>query len=184
MATRRGDAIARHLDTTPVDVRAAARRAPRGGQMMEQTHQLPLDFAEAPTEPMLPVARRTPAPEKRQTGELGEATSVAAKPERRRAAATHETRAELAATTYVAREPRKPTKVRQKFDELRAALADGWEIVQPIFARPLWSVVDDSATAFNFVLRRDGVSRLLTVPTGKPVERFIREQRLSVDYQR
>ncbi|MGZ3639887.1 MAG: hypothetical protein ACXVCX_18805, partial [Ktedonobacterales bacterium] len=38
--------------------------------------------------------------------------------------------------------------VRQKFGELRAALADGWEIVQPIFARPLWSVSDDSATAF------------------------------------
>ncbi|MGZ3666502.1 MAG: hypothetical protein ACXVDA_18700 [Ktedonobacterales bacterium] len=74
--------------------------------------------------------------------------------------------------------------VRQKFGELRAALADGWEIVQPIFARPLWSVSDDSATAFNFVLRRERTTRLLTVPEGRTVERFIREQQLMVDYRR
>ena len=42
--------------------------------------------------------------------------------------------------------------MRHHFGELRTALADGWEIVQPIFARPLWSVLDDSTTAFNFVL--------------------------------
>lgn len=74
--------------------------------------------------------------------------------------------------------------VRQKFSELRAALADGWEIVQPIFARPLWSVSDDSTTAFNFVLRRECTTRLLTVPEGRTVERFIREQQLMVDYRR
>ncbi len=74
--------------------------------------------------------------------------------------------------------------VRQKFGELRAALADGWEIVQPIFARPLWSVSDDSTTAFNFVLRRECTTRLLTVPEGRTVERFIREQQLMVDYRR
>lgn len=74
--------------------------------------------------------------------------------------------------------------VRQKFGELRAALADGWEIVQPIFARPLWSVSDDSTTAFNFVLRRECTTRLLTVPEGRMVERFIREQQLMVDYRR
>ena len=74
--------------------------------------------------------------------------------------------------------------VRQKFGELRAALADGWEIVQPIFARPLWSVSDDSTTAFNFVLRRECTTRLLTVPQGRTVERFIREQQLMVDYRR
>lgn len=74
--------------------------------------------------------------------------------------------------------------VRQKFGELRAALADGWEIVQPIFARPLWSVSDDSTTAFNFVLRRERTTRLLTVPEGRTVERFIREQQLMVDYRR
>jgi hypothetical protein len=74
--------------------------------------------------------------------------------------------------------------VRECFGELRAMLSEGWEIVQPIFARPLWSVTDDSTTAFNFVLRRERTTRLLTVPEGRTVQRFIREQRLLVDYRR
>lgn len=74
--------------------------------------------------------------------------------------------------------------VRQRFAELRAALAEGWEIVQPIFARPLWSVADDSATAFNFVLSRAQATRLVTVPDGRTVSRFIRDQQLVVDYRR
>src|SRR5690348_856453 len=74
--------------------------------------------------------------------------------------------------------------VRQRFTELRTALADGWEIVQPIFARPLWSVPDDSTTAFNFVLRRKTDTRLVTVPEGRTVERFIRDRHLTVDYRR
>jgi hypothetical protein len=87
--------------------------------------------------------------------------------------------------------PAKPAKttrpaggVRQRFTELRTALADGWEIVQPIFARPLWSVPDDSTTAFNFVLRRQTDTRLVTVPEGRTVERFIRDRQLTVDYRR
>lgn len=74
--------------------------------------------------------------------------------------------------------------VRQRFAELRTALGDGWEIVQPIFARPLWTVADDSATAFNFVLRRATATRLVTVPEGRTVERFIRDRQLTVDYRR
>ncbi len=68
--------------------------------------------------------------------------------------------------------------------DLRSALADGWEIVQPIFARPLWSAADDSLTAFNFVLRRECTTRLVTVPQGRTIERFIRDQKLLVDYRR
>lgn len=78
--------------------------------------------------------------------------------------------------------PRARASARQCFGELRAALAEGWEIVQPIFARPLWSVTDDSATAFNFVLRRERATRLVIVPEGRSVARFIRDQRLTVDY--
>lgn len=74
--------------------------------------------------------------------------------------------------------------VRQCLSELREAIAEGWEIVQPIFARPLWSVTDDSTTAFNFVLRRDVSTRLVVVPEGRTVERFIRERDLIVDYRR
>ena len=76
------------------------------------------------------------------------------------------------------------TVVRRHFGELREALADGWEIVQPIFARPLWSAPDDSATAFNFVLRGPRGTRLITVPEGRTVARFIRDQHLHVDYAR
>ncbi|HEX9057837.1 MAG TPA: hypothetical protein VF818_09920 [Ktedonobacterales bacterium] len=74
--------------------------------------------------------------------------------------------------------------VRQHLGELREALAEGWEIVQPIFARPLWSSPDDSATAFNFVLRGPHGTRLITVPQGRGVDRFIRDRRLRVDYVR
>jgi hypothetical protein len=78
----------------------------------------------------------------------------------------------------------RPTGVRRRFGELRTALGEGWEIVQPIFARPLWSAADDSITAFNFVLRRGAATRLLTVPEGRTVARFVRDQRLLVDYRR
>jgi hypothetical protein len=76
------------------------------------------------------------------------------------------------------------TAVRRHFGELRDALSDGWEIVQPIFARPLWSAPDDSATAFNFVLHGPRGTRLITVPEGRTVARFIRDRQLRVDYAR
>lgn len=74
--------------------------------------------------------------------------------------------------------------VRKHFGELREALAQGFEIVQPIFARPLWTALDDSATAFNFVLTRERTTRLVIVPEGRTIQRFIRERRLVVDYRR
>jgi hypothetical protein len=74
--------------------------------------------------------------------------------------------------------------VRQCFGELRTALSEGWEIVQPIFARPLWSAADNSTTAFSFVLRREQATRLVTVPEGRTVQRFIRDRELTVDYRR
>jgi hypothetical protein len=73
--------------------------------------------------------------------------------------------------------------VRACFAELRGALEEGWEIVQPVFARPLWSVSDDSTTAFNFVLRRERATRLVTVPEGRSVQRFIRDHHLAVDHR-
>jgi hypothetical protein len=80
--------------------------------------------------------------------------------------------------------PRKPNGARKQFTELREALAAGWEIVQPVFARPLWSAADDSLTAFSFVLRRESATRLVTVPGGRLVERFITTRQLKVDERR
>ena len=67
--------------------------------------------------------------------------------------------------------------------ELREALAEGWEIIQPIFARPLWSAADDSRMAYNFVLRRDQATRLLTAPGTVAIERFIETHRFTVDHR-
>lgn len=72
--------------------------------------------------------------------------------------------------------------VRRSLAELRGALGEGWEIVQPIFARPLWSTPDNSATGFHFVLRRECDTRLITVPAGRTVQRFITERDLSVNF--
>lgn len=80
------------------------------------------------------------------------------------------------------RQAKKPS-VRQCLGELRSLLADGFEIVQPIFARPLWTVTDNSATAFNFVLCRERATKLVTVPEGRTVQRFIRDRQLIVDYR-
>lgn len=79
---------------------------------------------------------------------------------------------------------RKPSSARKQFTELRDALAGGWEIVQPVFARPLWSSADDSLTAFSFVLRRDAATRLITVPGSRLVEKFIAARQLKVDERR
>jgi hypothetical protein len=80
--------------------------------------------------------------------------------------------------------PKQPRSgARPCFRDLRVALEEGWEIVQPIFARPLWSVADNSATAFSFVLRRERATRLVTVPEGRTVQRFIRDHHLTVDYR-
>lgn len=70
--------------------------------------------------------------------------------------------------------------LRNHLGELRKALTEGWEIVQPIFARPQWSSLDDRATAFHFVLERERATRLLTVPESRTVMRFIRKRSLTI----
>ena len=74
--------------------------------------------------------------------------------------------------------------VRRMLGELRAAMADGFEIQEPIYARPLWSSPDNSRIAYSFVLQREQVTRLITVPDGRTVQQFIRKRTLQVDYRR
>ena len=127
----------------------------------------------------------------RTTSSASSAASAASAAKAQRAVATCAItapvlRLPVARPAVPAAKPTTPPRrgVRQRFTELRTALADGWEIVQPIFARPLWSAPDDSLTAFNFVLRRDDDTRLVTVPEGRTVARFIRDRQLDVDYRR
>lgn len=77
-----------------------------------------------------------------------------------------------------------PAKNRGALGELRAAIKDGWQIVQPIFARPLWSSLNDEQTALHFVLQRERATRLLTLHESKSVLRFIRERDLAIDQRR
>lgn len=72
-------------------------------------------------------------------------------------------------------------RARPYLSELRDALAEGWQIVQPIFARPLWSSLDDHQTAFHFVLQRERATRLMTIPDSNAVARFIRDRALLVN---
>lgn len=140
-------------------------------------------FAETPAQGTLLVSRR---------GKRGAALEVALRvapsnrpshPPRARQQPAAQPTAPDAATPAAA--PKRPHKsAGKRFGDLRDALAEGWEIVQPIFARPLWSAADDSQTAFNFVLRRDQATRLLTVPGSRTVERFIAAHSLQVDYRR
>ena len=72
--------------------------------------------------------------------------------------------------------PKQRHDVRGQMHALRAALAEGWEIVQPIFARPLWSALDDGQTALHCVLQRDRATQLLTLPETPAVRRFVRQR--------
>lgn len=90
-------------------------------------------------------------------------------------------RAEPRDTTSAPPPARRQGGARKQFSELREALSGGWEIVQPVFARPLWSAADDSQTAYSFVLKRETATRLVTVPGGRMVERFIATRHLAVD---
>jgi hypothetical protein len=74
--------------------------------------------------------------------------------------------------------------VRQRLGELRAAIAEGFLIQEPIYARPLWSSPDNSRIAYSFVLQHNQITRLITVPDGRTVQQFIRERDLAIDYRR
>jgi hypothetical protein len=71
--------------------------------------------------------------------------------------------------------------VRKKYGELRAAIAEGFEVQEPIYARPLWSSPDDSRIAYSFVLQREQVTRLITVPDSRTIQQFIRKHNFRID---
>ena len=63
---------------------------------------------------------------------------------------------------------------------LRSALDSGWRIEEPVYLRPRWS--GGHSRAYHFILRHMIVTapRLLTVPEGVDVERFVADAGLSV----
>ena len=149
----------------------------RGSHQQEVT-QLVLHLPSATS--AMSTLRASESDTPRAPRRAAKAAPPATRPRRARAVAQ-----ETAATPTAPRgEPPVPMSVRRQFIDLRSALAEGWEIVQPIFARPLWSSADDRTTAFNFVLSSPHGTRLITVPEGRMVERFIREHHLTVNHVR
>jgi hypothetical protein len=69
--------------------------------------------------------------------------------------------------------PAKPN-ARRPLRELRGLLAEGWDLVQPIFVRPQWS--DEQQMALHFVLQRDRATRLITLPETRALLRFVRQR--------
>jgi hypothetical protein len=70
--------------------------------------------------------------------------------------------------------------VDPRYRMLRAALDVGWRIEEPVYLRPRWSA--NGPRVYHFILRRPTESgqRLLTVPEGSEVERFVRDEGLRV----
>jgi hypothetical protein len=65
---------------------------------------------------------------------------------------------------------------RRPLRTLRRLLAEGWELVQPVFVRPQWSALDDHTMALHFVLQRDHATQLVTLPETRAVLRFVRQR--------
>ena len=70
--------------------------------------------------------------------------------------------------------------VEPRYRLLLAALDMGWRIEEPVYLRPRWG--DEGQRAYYFILRRadSGEQKLLSVPEGQEVKRFVHDQRLSV----
>ncbi|HLF29157.1 MAG TPA: hypothetical protein VJG32_22745 [Anaerolineae bacterium] len=77
-------------------------------------------------------------------------------------------------------EPAHPGSLDASYRLLRAALDTGWRIEEPIYLRPRWS--DSGPRVYHFILRRPRYTtqRLLSVPEGPEVERFVRDEGLRI----
>ena len=176
MRARKGATATRPAEPVASE-HAASGGAPGARGRQPAATQLVLQL---PTSATMTSLRASQGDAPRAPRRAAKAAPPATRPRRARAVAQ-----ETAATPTAPRgEPPVPMSVRRQFIELRSALAEGWEIVQPIFARPLWSSADDRTTAFNFVLSSPHGTRLITVPEGRMVERFIREHHLTVNHVR
>ena len=62
-----------------------------------------------------------------------------------------------------------------RYQTLRAALDDGWEVEAPVYVREDWNLKHQGAKVFHFVLRRTSIrmTTLLSVPDCDAVRRLI-----------
>jgi hypothetical protein len=76
--------------------------------------------------------------------------------------------------------PSRLSAVDAQFRQVIAAIDLGWHVEEPVYLRPRWT--GDSRRVYHFILKRAPVStpRLITVPEGPAVERFVRDEYLRV----
>jgi len=70
--------------------------------------------------------------------------------------------------------------VEPHYQVLLAALDMGWRIEEPVYLRPSWG--DKGLRVYYFILRQadSGEQKLLSVPEGQEVRRFVHDQGLYV----
>ena len=75
-------------------------------------------------------------------------------------------------------QPAHPSEVEPQFRALLAAIDLGWRIEEPVYLRPRWS--EAGPRVYHFILRRALLAppRLLSVPQGPEVDRFIHDESL------
>ena len=75
-------------------------------------------------------------------------------------------------------QPAHPSQIEPQFRSLLAALDMGWRIEEPVYLRPRWSEV--GPRVYHFILRRALLAppRLLSVPEGPEVDRFVQAESL------
>jgi hypothetical protein len=75
-------------------------------------------------------------------------------------------------------QPAHPSQVEPQFRALLAAIDLGWRIEEPVYLRPRWS--EAGPRVYHFILRRALLAppRMLSVPQGPEVDRFIRDESL------
>lgn len=73
-------------------------------------------------------------------------------------------------------QPTHPSEVEPQFRTLLAAIDMGWRIEEPVYLRPRWS--EAGPRVYHFILRRGllATPRIVSVPQGPEVERFLRDE--------
>jgi hypothetical protein len=72
-----------------------------------------------------------------------------------------------------------PAPIDPSYRILLAALDTGWQVEEPVYLRPRWS---GGARVYHFILRLPPLTqpRLITVPEGPEVDRFVHDRDLQV----
>ena len=73
-------------------------------------------------------------------------------------------------------QPAHPSQIEPQFRALLAAIDSGWRIEEPVYLRSRWS--EAGPRVYHFILRRAFLAppRMLSVPQGPEVDRFVRDE--------